>query len=108
MRNVAWPMKVTTTSSGPATGGRRGSTGTCDGQRVLGVISSWGTRQVGWPFLPLGLKYRRPSKWSEWVGMQEDTGKTGRTRRLTPYRRTAVPPTRLPLHRQLEPAAIGP
>ncbi len=55
-------MNVTTTSSGPTFGGRRGSTGTAFGQRVRGESSIRGTIHVGWPFAPLGLKNRRPSK----------------------------------------------
>ncbi len=55
-------MNVTTVSSGPGLGGTCGSTGTSAGHRVCGVSSSWGTRQNGWPFAPVGLKNRRPSK----------------------------------------------
>ena len=40
-------MNVTTTSSGPAVGGRRGSTGTTDGHRVRGVSNMRGTIQTG-------------------------------------------------------------
>ena len=55
-------MNVTTISSDPGLGGRRGSTGTSAGHRVCGVRSSRGTRRNGWPFAPVGLKNRRPSK----------------------------------------------
>jgi hypothetical protein len=37
-------------------------TGIVAGQRVRGVSNMRGTIQMGWPFAPLGLRNRRPSK----------------------------------------------
>ena len=74
IRNVEWPMKVTTAGSRSRCGGLTGATSIHDGHAVRGSSIIRGTAVIGCSGWPPGLKKRRPSKWSLMSAMAANGG----------------------------------